>query len=324
MTTRLALLAALVGASTACTLYTAGSDDPVVDDPPPSEPPSESLVTLLATDEPGVYEMAGSATHLYWVDNGQFDGEANLRRMPRAGGAIETLLSIGERVYALDVAAGFAYVTHTGASHAGEILRVPVTGGAPVTLATGLNPSSITVDGGWVYYSKAYSPAGQIWRVATNGGAPELVVDDVDNPWDLVARNGVLFYSEMNRGRIMRVVPGSDPMILAAGWVGTRWLTADDSFAYFSACSTGPCEVETLYRVPLGGGALDTLFSRPGSEAKIGVAGARLQWGWHATTTAGQNPIAMSDDGYPIAVATTTETLYFADFFTGRIFASTE
>ena len=49
-------------------------------------------------------------------------------------------------------------------------------------LATGFNPTSVSVDGSWVYYSEAVSPGGRILRVPTTGGTPEVVVADADGP----------------------------------------------------------------------------------------------------------------------------------------------
>jgi hypothetical protein len=265
--------------------------------------------------------MGVDATHLYWVDNGQFDHQANVRRMPLGGGAIETLVSTSERVYALDVSGGFVYLAHTGPQYAGEILKVPVTGGTPVVLATAFNPTSVSVDGGWVYYSEAVSPEGRILRVATTGGTPELVIDDVDNPWDLAARDGVLFYSEMNRGLIRRIEPGHPAQTLASGWIGTGWLVVDAASVYFTGCMTGDCQMQRLYSVPRGGGTVTMLAQKQGTEGKLAVANGHVLWGSHVYDGAGTTT-DLPMQGYAIGVAATASSLYLADFYSGHIFVA--
>lgn len=277
----------------------------------------------IATDEPGIYEMAVDATHVYWVDNGQFDHEANVRRMPLGGGPIETLFSTPERMYSLAVSDGFVYAAYTGPGYAGQIYKIPAAGGPATTLASGFNPTSISVDGEWVYYTEAVSPGGRILRVATTGGSPEVVASDVDNPWDIAASDGVLFYSEMNRGRVMRVTPGETPIELASGWVGTNWMTVDALGVYFSACDVGSCEHPRLFRVARAGGAVEEMLVGAFSEAKLAVAADRVQWGIDVVPATGGGSTELDgDDIYPIAVAATADSYYFADFFTGNIYRS--
>jgi len=313
-------------ASSGCSLYFGddsehGTPGIAPDSAPP--PPPDAASAALAVDEPGIYEMAADATHLYWVDDGQFDGEANVRRMPLDGGPIETLFSAGRSIYSLAVGDGAVFVARTDLDYDGVIYRLPVAGGAPTVLATGFNPTSVTVDAGWVYYSAAVSPGGRILRVPVTGGTPEVIVDDVDNPWDLVASGGTLFYSEMNRGQVMRVDPGGTPVVLASGWVGTGWLTVDAEFVYFSACDVSECPDPHLYRVPRAGGTPELLLTGGSLELKLAVADDHLQWGSRVIPSAGGDDVIMPGDGYPIAVAATADAFYFADFFTGAIYRST-
>jgi hypothetical protein len=276
----------------------------------------------FATDEPGIYEMATDASYLYWVDNGQFDHEANVRRMPLDGGPIQTLYSTTERIYSLAVAGGYVYAAHTGAQNQGQIYRIPASGGVATVIATGFNPTSVSVDGSWVYYSEAVSPGGRILRVPTTGGTPEVVVGDADNPWDLVADEGVLYYSEMNRGRMMRVVPGNTPVVLASGWVGTGWMALDAEHVYFTACDQGQCTPTHLFRVPRDGGTVESLVDGSCNECKISVAGNIVQWGTLLVEASSHHQHVVPGAGHAIAVAATPSANYFGDFFTGAIFRS--
>jgi hypothetical protein len=296
--------------------------DEVVTEPEPTSPPAGIVPFALA--EKGIYEMDVDATHLYWVESGMFDDVSNIRRMPLDGGPIETLLTLPTRTYSIDVANGFVYAATAsfGPDYGGQIYRVPVAGGEATILASGFNPTSVTADDCWVYYSEATSPGGRIMRVPTEGGKPQVVVDDVDNPWDLVVDDGVLFYSEMNRGRMMRLVPGHKPTVLASGWVGTVWMTVDSSAVYFSACQFGDCVSSDLMRVARDGGTAERLYADVGDESKLAVSGDKLVWGARVIPTTGGTVQPVPGDGYAIAVAASPTHAYYGDFYSGKIYRS--
>lgn len=319
---RLALVSLLVAGCSSDTGRTPAAPDAPGSQPAPPDGPAP--VAPFAMDQPGISEMAVDATHLYWVENGQFDHEANVRRISLDGGSIETLLSKPERMYSLAVADGFVYAVQTSggaANYEGHVYRVAVTGGPVTELATAFNPTSVAVDGNWVYYSEAISPDGRILRVPTTGGTPEVVASDVDNPWDLEADDGVVFYSEMNRGRMMRVVPGGAPVVLASGWTATNWMAIDDADVYFGTFTEGSF-LTPMFRVPRDGGTVQQVILGPSHNDKIAVSRNNVQWGAQVVSKIGggvhdaQN-IAHKDG---LAVAVTDGAMYFADFFTGAIF----
>ena len=160
---------------------------------------------------------------------------------------------------------------------------------------------------------------GRILRIPTAGGTTEVVASDVDNPWDIVASDGVVFYSEMNRGRIMRVTPGETPVELAGGWIGTNWLAVDATNVYFSACDVGSCEQPELFRVAHAGGADAEMMVGSSSESKLAVANATVQWGASVVPIGGGASTSLAAVT-PIAVAAAAGSYYFADFFTGAIY----
>jgi hypothetical protein len=264
---------------------------------------------------------------VYWVENGAFDYTSELRRMPRAGGAIETLYSTNAAAHGLALGDDAAFlVTTLGGSgnYSGTVVRVPKDGTAPTTLTTAFNPTSIAVDGDWVYYNEAASPEGAIRRVATTGGDPELVVDVADNPYDLAAQAGVLYYSEMNVGRMMRVVPGEQPTELAAGWIGTVWMAVDATHVYFCGCETGECAEPRLYRVPLDGGETELLATGTRNEGKIAVTDGAVLWGEWFVPLDGTEPTKLLHSGTDgmlvIGVAAAGDDLYAADYYSGAIY----
>lgn len=315
--------------SAGCAIYV---DDPDPDPgpgpgpgPDPEPEPDPEALEPVATGHPDVWEMAADATHVYWVEAGQLDERGDLRRMARGGGTVETLASIDGRTYALALGDTDVFLAQTfggNGGYQGSVVRVAKTGGDPVVLTEGFNPTSVTVDGAWVYYSLARSPDGSIWRVAADGGTPELVVDDVDNPWDLVAADGDLYYSEMNRGRMMRVTPGAAPVVLADGWIGTLWMDVDATHVYFGACATGECATPTLYRVPRAGGALETLgaLSDGPHDGKIAVDGDRVVWGDRLLSDGAFTKLI---PGRGLGATVIDGEVYVADFDSGDVYLLT-
>jgi hypothetical protein len=315
-----------------CVVDTGGETSPLTpSDPAPPPTPDDVVDPVHASSDVGLYEMAMDDTHVYWVvEGGRPSGAAALRRMPRDGGAIETLYTMPARTYALALDATDVYFAHTtDGTFAGAVWRLPKAGGAPVQLTAAFNPTSIAVDATHVYYSAAVSPPGSVWRIAkSGGGAPELVADDVDNPWDLAVDATHLYVSEMNRGRIVRFpksTPGAAPEILAAGWVGTGWLAVDDTHVVFGACPTGDCPVAGLYRMRKDGGELTLVHEATwGGSGKVALAPGAIVWGnWVLLDGAApaQVVVPTGDDGpHAIGVTAAPGQAFLGDFYSGDIY----
>jgi sugar lactone lactonase YvrE len=104
-----------------------------------------------------VWGMASNGAHLYWTDKG--DGKANgtVRRVPVAGGPVETLASGLTLPWGIAVDSTHAYWV-TNADKTGSVMRVPTRGGPPETLAAQQDaPVHIALDAGSVYWTNAGS-----------------------------------------------------------------------------------------------------------------------------------------------------------------------
>jgi hypothetical protein len=288
--------------------------------------PGGARLSHFASTGAGIHELAMDDTDLYWVEDGSFAG-ASLRRVPRAGGAIETLHVEPNRVYALALDSTDVYITQT-TGEVGRIVRVPKNGDPAVVVATPFNPLAIALDDDHVYYTEGVSPAGSIWRVAKAGGAPELVADDVDGPYDLAVDGDHVYCTEMNRGRIVRYVKsGGAPEVLADGWVGTVELAIDDHDVYFSACSSGPCETVGIYIVGKSGGPTDLLSEVTlNVEGKIALSGDAVVWGnWWQLVGGDFEQVraarqSNSDPTSLMGVAASPGQAFLGDFYTGEIY----
>src|SRR5262249_30863526 len=123
-------------------------------------PVNGGTVVTFATGQYGAFHLAVDSTHVYWTTDGfscPLDAGgcvSALRRLPFAGGsAPETVVSGDASGAPLVVSGSYVYWLASGATIAGGSLRkAPITGGAPITLASNLNdPRDLAISGNYVY-----------------------------------------------------------------------------------------------------------------------------------------------------------------------------
>jgi hypothetical protein len=295
--------------------------------PPPPEPGKPGPVTSFATSNPGVYELALDATHVYWVVDGTFGKQGEVWRADRATGASEVLAVVPERVYSLTLDAAHVYFVQTIAAidtGGGSVLRVPKQGGPIEIIADHFwNPTSVAVDDTHVYYTVAVSPNGEVRRVPKSGGAFEVVLADIDNPWDIAVDATHLYVSEMNHGRVIRQSKvGGALEELATGWVGTGWLALGEHDVYFYGCDTGPCTPSRLYSVPKSGVLVQELLQTAELNAnKLAATSSFVQWGsWFVPLDdAPMQLVVDTPESTVVGVAADEHGIYLGNFHTGEI-----
>ncbi|HET6584102.1 MAG TPA: hypothetical protein VFG69_11650, partial [Nannocystaceae bacterium] len=109
-----------------------------------SAPLAGGASRLLAGNEAQPHHLRVDESHVYWIADG------GLRRVPRAGGDVETVVARPIVGFALD---GARAVISDGA---GTIAAVAATGGEPQMLATGQAGASwVGVDGAAIYWTTA-------------------------------------------------------------------------------------------------------------------------------------------------------------------------
>ncbi|MGA9521327.1 MAG: hypothetical protein WBV82_07680 [Myxococcaceae bacterium] len=162
----------------------------------------EALVTtstpqlLTSVKDAGTIRL--SATHVYFVDR----AEAAIRRVPKAGGAVETVLSAPGKLlsveFALDDKYVYAVVQEGGTF--GQVARAPLAGGQPEYLLGGdIYDPGIAVDGTHVYLTKK----DRVVRFPKDGGIflePEVIASGQDNATAIAVDGSNVYWIDIGLG----------------------------------------------------------------------------------------------------------------------------
>ena len=125
-----------------------------------SMPKAGGPVREFAPHQADAHLIAIDATHVYWANGGGYDGsgatgKAEIRRMAKQGGPVETVASIAG-VVSLRIADDSLYVLADSMppTGAGILARVPKSGGAVTVLApSGPSPADLDLDDTHVYWT---------------------------------------------------------------------------------------------------------------------------------------------------------------------------
>lgn len=193
--------------------------------------PAHCVRGVIANDG-APFLMTTDATHLYWID----DESGSMHRVPLHGGAVEDLgVSFGGyQPWSMVVDDATIYIGVSAPfdpSFKGAILAMPKTGGPLATLIPDvLTPIDVEIDGGYLYWAAAgtldfgtgsIGADGKIERARTNGTERQTLADHLSAPTNVELDDNFVWYGETGSA-------DGDPTV-------------------------------GIYRVPMGGGTVETI-----------------------------------------------------------------
>ena len=111
--------------------------------------------TNLASEQTALSSIVVNSTSAFWTTQNGGQQPATVSSVPINGGTSRTLFSATQHdLFGLAVDATSVYWVDDPPSGRGALLKMPIAGGGPVTLASGLSgPNSIAVDATSIYWS---------------------------------------------------------------------------------------------------------------------------------------------------------------------------
>jgi hypothetical protein len=226
-----------------------------------------TTVAAVASSTQFAFSVALDGTNVYWTSTDFStpipDGGApsDILSTPRAGGSTTVLLSGQDMITGLAVDETSLYWGSQGSDGEAVMMRMPLAGGAPETLATASTVSSvcnwgcIAVDSTSVYWA----PAGSIMRVPLSCGMP------------------------------ISLAPTGTVNALAVAATGVYWEQTN------SPIDAGTCSVQS---VPLGGGHVTTIASYDTFPIQpIAVDATNVYWAYlDCNATCGSAPACTCAD----------------------------
>jgi hypothetical protein len=239
-----------------------------------------SLVTL-ASQQATPAGIAVDGTNVYWTNAGA--GTGSVMKVPAAGGAPTTLATIKSSPYGiavdpLDVGGSppgsASWVYWVDIESAPAVMKVPVAGGSPVTLASASSPSAIAVRAGTVYYTDGDN----LMSVPAAGGTPVTLATGQPLPASLGVDATSLYWSNVRGvGTIMKMpLGGSAPTMLASS-TGAARIAVDATGIDFTSAGPGPNDGAVL-SLPLSGGAPTTLVTGQSAPEAIALDATSAYW----------------------------------------------
>jgi hypothetical protein len=235
-----------------------------------AQAPGGGAITTLASGQAAICDLAAGSNAVYWTD---CIDPGDLVMMAGLGGGISTLAQwpqVWEPNGVVTDGTNVYWAAGCGGCLDSAIVKQPVAGGSPTTLATGLAGLAppIAIDSTSVYWMTdpgSGEPDGGIWKVGLNGGTVTTLT------------TGLYF-------------PGG----FAVGAAGVYWTDNAGSYPSYSY---------KLSSVGLAGGAVTTLAAGPSFASAVAVDDSAAYWlvpgapdggAVMAVGLAGQCPVALA------------------------------
>lgn len=285
-------------------------------------------VEVLASDRDDIARMQIDGDYLYFVENVQLTLDTgHVRRIPKAGGAVETLAIFDDFSYSTDrttaghfqISGGTIYGEY-GGYWRGVLYSLPVTGGTPSTLlqvADGL--SFLGIVNGEVFYMSDWTHINRYpsTRIASGYYVRGRTADDshmffcgvrMDRSGEVLTvlpsfgfedsvfvDSVFLFHNPLDGSRIDRVPKAGGGVSTLISGSGIRGLGSDGVYFYFR-------EDAMLRRIPVLGGTVRDIVDAPLPVSSLVIEGETLFFVQHqadSTTSIARLDMASSSAGQP-------------------------
>jgi hypothetical protein len=271
---------------------------------------SPASPTILAKGQVPTDCIAVNLTNVYWTD--AYRG--SVLTVPTGGGTISTLASVPNAT-CLAIDPAHIYVTSSS-----DVVSLPLSGGAPTTIASGQTaPWGVVADATRVYWVN-YTDPGTVMSAPLSpgeGGGPVTIASGQKYPRSIAVDGTHVYWSNASpTGSIVRApLMGGAKTTIATGQGTPDKIALDSTNVYWTTLTDG-----TVMTIPLAGGTPTTLASGQTNPWGIALNGGYVYWTTYGGDVAkvpvsgGSMPsILASGQDMPEGIAVDTTSVYFTD-----------